>query len=339
MLDRVGLTCGKFMPFHKGHELMIDFAAAMLDCVVVMVSGQETDTIPLSKRYKWVSDTYQHNKKVIVVKFIDDITYEGEPDINGTIHDPIFWGKWIKAFNEAAPNATHFFSSDMYGKLAAEYLGIEWLPVDPGREMFQISGTKIRKNFINEFRFLTTEAKKDLVKKVVVIGPESTGKSTLVSNLAKYFDTSFANEWGRTICLAKDNALLTEKDFKNIAVAQQTLIDIAIKNSNNGVVFSDTEAYTTYLFGKLYLNVEFEDIKQKAIEQQFDLYILLAPTVEWIQDGTRTIHQKKARIKFFNDLLIFLVESRKSFVVIEESDFDNRTEAAITAVKDILNRN
>jgi HTH-type transcriptional repressor of NAD biosynthesis genes len=333
---RSGITCGKFMPFHRGHELMIDFAAAVLDHVVVMVAGKETDTVPLSLRYKWVAETYKGNPKVSVISFHDDITYVGEPDADGTIHDPIFWEKWVEAFRKAAPDATHFFSSDMYGKVAAEKLGIEWLPVDPDREMVHISGTKIRQQTTRNFDYLTLAAKKDLVKKVVVIGPESTGKSTLTAKLAEHFKTSFANEWGRTVCLAKNK--LTETDFENIAVAQQTLIDIAIKNSAGGVVFSDTEAYTTYLFGRLYLNKNLEAIRQRAINQKFDLYVLLAPTVEWIQDGTRTIDSQIAREKFFNDLYYFLVKHKKPFVVVDNDNFEDRTNEAIDAVQYLLTK-
>lgn len=331
---RSGITCGKFMPFHKGHELMIDFAAAMLDHVVVMVAGRETDVIPLSKRYKWVEKTYRHNPKVSVVRFVDDITYEGEPDADGTIHDPMFWKKWVVAFHAAAPTATHFFSSDQYGKVAAEKLGIEWLPVDPDREMVRVSGTKIRGATARNFDYLTLEAKKDLVKKIVVIGPESTGKSTLTVSLADHFGTSFTNEWGRTISVAKDK--LTEADFENIAVAQNTLVDIAIKNSSGGVVFSDTEAYTTYLFGQLYLDQDMEAIKQRAIGQKFDLYVLLAPTVKWVQDGSRVIEKQAARENFFNALRSFLVENKKSFVVIDAVDFEARTNQAIEAVQQLL---
>ena len=334
MRKKIGITCGKFMPFHKGHELMIDTAAEALDKVYVIVAGLETDEIPLMARYRMVRNTYKGNPKVKVVRFVDEITYEGQPDEHGTVLDPVFWEKWIAVFQHVAPKATHFFSSDMYGKVAAQKMGIRWLPIDPRREMAATSGTRIRENINANWNFMTQEARRYFTKRVAIVGPESTGKSTLTSQLAGVFETSFANEWGRAICEAADGNL-TEEDFNEIAVMQDALIKNAVKNANR-VMFTDTEAYTTYLFGKQYLNKNLGHIKQRAINQKFDLYILLAPTVEWVQDGTRILADYEVRRQFFDDLQAFLDENKKPYIILSHPYFAERTMHAIRAVKDLL---
>ena len=335
-MKTVGLTVGKFMPPHIGHKLMIDFGSIMYDEMVVIVGGEETDEIPVSKRVEWLEEHYA-GTNVRIEKFFDTIDIgTDEVDEHGTVTNDTFWKLWTAVFRHYAPNATHFVSSDWYGKRAAHDLGIEWVPVDLDRETFPISATAIREDPMQHWEYILPEAKGLYMKSVAVVGPESCGKSTLTKLLAEKFRTVGVPEFGRTLSFAKNNKL-TEDDFDTIVNGQMALT-IASAIHMNRIIFSDTEAYTTYLFGKIYLNKNLTHIKDFAISQQFDLYLLLAPTVNWVDDGLRVVPEDDARWKFFNDLKDFLEENNKPFIIIDAGDFGERRLEAVLAVNDLLEK-
>jgi len=337
-MRKIGLTIGKFMPLHKGHELMIDFGAAMLNEINVMVSGKETDEIPLMTRYDWVREKYKDNPKVKVHYHIDNSPTPVNVDKDGTVLDVDFKYYWAHEFQKHARGLTHIVTSDFYGQAMATLMNVEWLPVDPQREMVDISATKIRNDPMRYFNYISDVAKPYFVKKVAIVGPESTGKSTLVKDLALAIALSAkVTEYGRTLSESKRNDL-TEDDFMNITQGQQVLIDIAVANTKSMVVISDTEAYTTYLFTKKYLGYFVESIRSQATEQEIDLYIVLAPTVSWVDDGTRVMGDDEERRQFFDKMIELLEEDGKNYVVIDDVSFSDRTDSAFNAFEDFLNQ-
>lgn len=333
-----GVTIMKAMPLHRGHELLIDFGAAMLDSMYVIVSGKETDVIPVSQRYDWVCDYIDSNptlvEKIGVMLHIDESPTPVNVDDNGTVLDAEFQEYWKKEFSELVPDATHFVSSDMYGKTMAELLGIKWLPVDPDREMANISATQIRSNPSDYFNYISDVAKPYFVEKVAIVGPESSGKSTMVKDLKDYFDAGIVNEYGRTLSEVKNNDL-TKQDFLDIMNGQQAFIDIATRKANSPWVIIDTEAYTTYLFSKIYLGEHVPEILEFGHRQQIDHYIVLSPDVEWVNDGTRVISSYKERKKFFDSLIDILIDSGKSYSVIYDDDYSMRYGKSVRIVEEL----
>lgn len=341
MSKRVGVTIGKFMPLHKGHESMIKFGSMMLSELVVVVSGKLTDEINLSVRADWVREFCRKEQltNVTVVRHIDESPEFTSVDENGTVLDEDFQQYWRNEFTNIVPDATHFLSSDKYGKVMADLMEAEWLPFDPGREMLEISATKIRNDVQTYFWYISDVAKPHFVKKVAIVGPESCGKSTLVKYLADTFGCAFANEYGRTISVEKSNDL-DFIDFLDILNGQEALIDIAVKNTTVPLMITDTEAYVTHLFAEIYLRPEctspFSVFEARAKLQNFDLYIVLSPTVPWVNDGSRVMDKQQARWDFYERLISFLKENNKPFVTIDDTDFTARTLAAVKHIKNLL---
>lgn len=329
---KVGITIGKFMPLHAGHELMIEFGIAMCNEFNIIVSGKETDVIPLSVRWAWVNEKYGHLPNVFVHDHTDESPTPINVDEHGTVLDPEYQEYWKNEFTRMAPHATHFVSSDMYGKTMADLLGIKWLPVDPKREMINISATQIRDDVEYNFNMISDVAKPYFVHKIAIVGPESCGKSTLVRDLANHFGGSIVNEYGRTLSEVKENDLTVE-DFMDIVHGQQALIDIAVKNAKSPFVFIDTEAYTTYLFSKVYLGEYIEEIAEFGHTQEIDHYIVLSPTVEWVNDGTRVLGDQEKREKFYEDILNITVGQNKSVDVVTSTDFCERFWDAVDQVR------
>lgn len=329
---KCGITIGKFMPLHRGHELMIEFGIAMCrDQFDIFVSGNEDDVIPLSVRWEWVQSKYGCLPNVYVHEHIDKSPTAINIDENGTVLDPEFQEYWKNEFKRLVPDATHFVSSDMYGKTMAELLDIEWLPVDPKREMVNISATQIRNDPVTFFNYISDVAKPYFVKKIAIVGPESAGKSTMVEELADHFGSETVNEYGRTLSEVKENDL-TKEDFFTIMRGQQALIDIAVSKAMSPFVFIDTEAYTTYLFSKIYLDEYADEILEYGHCQEIDHYIVLSPDVEWVDDGTRVLGDQDKREQFYEEIVDILDKQSKSYETVEETDFSERFWSGVGAV-------
>ena len=335
-MTKIGVTIGKFMPLHKGHELMLDFGVAMLDKMNIIVSGSESDVIPLMVRYDWVRAKYKNNPNVTVHYHVDKSPTPINVDENGTVLDMDYQYYWANEFQKMAPKATHVVSSDMYGKTMAELLGIKWLPVDPKREMVNISGTEIRNDPATFFNHISDVAKPYFVKKIAIVGPESSGKSTMIQQLADYFGSEIVNEYGRTLSEVKGNDM-TKEDFLDIMNGQQALIDIVSEKAFSNFLFIDTEAYTTYLFSKIYLNEYMDEILEFGHEQDIDHYIVLSPDVEWVDDGTRVLGDQDKRQEFFQQMIGILEKQNKSFAVVETKDYRERFWEAVDEVNYIKN--
>jgi len=308
---RKAITIGKFWPFHYGHDLMITSALAIFDELHIIIGND--DPIKNKKVQTQMQARYDHNwgHKITYHQIVDDTVAE-EYDENGTAVDEEFWKSWTKTFKFFAPDATHFVSSDLYGKEAARRLGIEWFPVDPARQSVKISGTKIRSNLVEGWKYIVEEARYDHALKIAVLGPESSGKSTAISQL-NIPGVATVPEWGRTISEAKED--LTLADFMSIITTQACLVEAAVMHSP--VVVTDTEFFTTINFLKHYLPDETqkyelltspEAIETLVINAGYDRYIHFSATEEWTNDGQRIFPEFEDRKKFADEVSTMAVK-------------------------------
>lgn len=330
MPKRVALTIGKFMPLHEGHKLMLQSAAENFDEVVVIISSRDEqypDQPTLQERFDVLQDMYRYDDAVTIKMVLDLVGDPKNVDQDGTALDEDFLAHWDMIFKEAAPNATHFVSSDMYGKTCAERLGIEWFPVDPDRLVYNISATEIRAFPELHWHMIADDFKHFYRRKIAIVGPESSGKSTLTQYLAAMYEGSMAPEWGRTISEHKPK--LNSDDFVDIYNMQKLLSDSAEHNSDTGYSFHDTEALTTFLFSEIYLDSPSTWLKSMFARQDFDLYILLKPDLPWVDDGSRILEEDKSRLDFYDKLYYNLMQENKPFI---EIGGENRKRDAIIAI-------
>lgn len=345
---KVGVTIGKFKPMHLGHELMIDMAASELDELTVIVSDtpdQYTDTItedyPLNFRYKMIVEKMRKYPNVPVLKHTDVFGPPAEVDENGTGIGDEFWNYWTYVFKMLAPDATYFVSSDYYGQEAAKRMStdlhpVEWFPVDPGRELMPISATKIRDEPIKYWNYISQEFRQKFGKRVLVIGPESTGKSTLVKDLGQAWASPVVPEYGRILSESLDNSMGMEH-FRTIAKRHHEMESFAMRNSNTGLIISDTDVYTTYLFGKVYLGKEMLDLMRKHSLNHYDLVIILPPNIPWVDDGTRVLSAYKDREWFFNQLKRGY-KDHDNVMILEEIDRQKRVDIVSIEIAKLMDK-
>lgn len=144
--------------------------------------------------------------------------------------------------------------------------------------------------------------------KILIIGPESSGKSTLCKNIAERYGFHQVKEFGRFYTedlISQDSAKINFEDFLLIAKMQEKYIEESSKLFENIVV--DTDAITTAVFYKMFSSENnsfsqenFNLILHLSNIVIYDLVIHLFPDEVPVQDGTRTFLDEKRR-KNHND--------------------------------------
>ena len=122
------------------------------------------------------------------------------------------------------------------------------------------------------------------MKKVALIGPESTGKTTLCKQLAQHFKTEWVPEYARTY-IENLNREYKYHDIENIARMQQ--LQFYLHERKGGLVFFDTDLIITKIwFSERYNNVP-KWLNKALKKQNIQLYLLCKPDLEWEYDTVR----------------------------------------------------
>ena len=335
-----GLIIGKFDPPHIGHTMMIRFGLSMCEKMCVLVSGKEDDIILPVHRSFVISDHFVDEKNRLHMFSEYNDMEEGPKDSQGTVLDEDYWQYWIEKIKKKFPDVDALFTNDFYGERLAREIGAKWYPIDPERNFLNVSSTKIRNNMTSCWNYVIPEAKYAYGKRVAIVGPESSGKSTMAFSLSRNLPMAGdVSEYGRTLSEIRKNTL-SKEDF--IAILNGQSVAINAVQQIYPMVISDTEAITTYLFAKKYLMTpedknEVEKIAMnKAMNQIFDLYIVLSPDVEWVDDGWRIIRNRKEREEWFEDTIRILTNLKRNYVVITGNDFYERYQKARQHILDLL---
>jgi len=322
----------KALPPHLGHLYLIDTAISQSEHTHVIITHNSSQSIPGDIRYKALKAIYQHNKNVTIYSVSD----EGLPQHDNECETKDeFYSYWVPLVYSHVDELDVVFTSEDYGDEFAEYLGIKHILVDKDRSKYPISGTMVRSNPFKYWNFIPDEVKPFFVKRIVVMGPESCGKSTLTQNLANHYQTNFVIEYGRLVY--ENNGGVTIDDFIPISTGRQDLEDWMIKHSNK-LLFCDTEDITTYLFSKMFYPDECNKVEgyfQEILERKpkYDLYLLMKPDCDGVQDGTR--HFLDERWEHYEMIKLELVNRGCKFVEIG-GDWDNRFKESISVINDFL---
>ena len=123
------------------------------------------------------------------------------------------------------------------------------------------------------------------MKKVVVTGSESTGKTELARRLGEHFDAPVAEEFVRSFAASKQGKI-DFADHGPIARGQMASEDAAVARARDLAVL-DTDLVSTVVYCEHYFGRSPEWIEQEARARAADLYLLCATDIPWIADGVR----------------------------------------------------
>jgi len=277
---RRGLVIGKFYPPHLGHKFLIDTATASCGQVDVVVCVRPDQTIPGPMRVRWLQEMCPAVNVLEVEDICDDDNSER-------------WAQYVKQILGRTPDIV--FTSEDYGVPFAKYLGCEHVLVDRARSKFSVSGTLVRNEPFKFWEFLHPCVRAHYVRRVCVLGAESTGTTTMARELAKELSTVWVPEYGRDYAESKLPVVdqnrhpsyeWKSKEFEHIAIEQAKRED-AIAREANRVLICDTDALATSVWHERYMGFRSQAVERIARSRSYDLYLLTDCDIPFEQDGTR----------------------------------------------------
>lgn len=341
MKYKVGMYGGSFDPLHIGHIHDIIKASSICEELYVIISwcdGRESTSKEL--RYRWILNATRHLPNVKIILIEDKAVSKEEYNTN------YYWEKGAKDIKNAIgkPIDVVFCGDDYYGTNRFESLYCpESKVIYFERKEVPISSTEIREWASNHWDYIPNVCKSYYTRKVLIVGGESTGKSTLVQNLALAYNTNFVSEVGRDTCAyAGGEKYMTVDDLYENLLKQRINVDEAAKSSNR-ILFVDTDALTT----KFYVNFLLDETSPHAKLcnelalaihniNKWDLVLFLEPTVDFVQDGTRSEEIASDREKYSNQIKALLQENGVRYICLD-GDYLDRFVKAKSIIKNQLN--
>ncbi|PRY40817.1 AAA family ATPase [Umezawaea tangerina] len=297
---RHALVLGKFYPPHAGHHHLVRTAAGRSDRTTVAVLGSSAESIPLAERVAWLAAEHAADPGVAVLGDLDDHPMDFEDDAIWELHVGVTRSVLARrAILDGDPTGAPVdvvFSSEAYGDELAKRLGAEHIPVDPSRSTFPVSGTAIREDPRGNWHHLAPATRRGLAARIVVVGAESSGTTTLSQALASQLGAPWVPEYGRRHTELKlaaarafdpeaglDGLVWTVGDFVDVAVRQQADEDAAV---DGPLLVCDNDAWAATVWGHRYLGTPRADIAPNARKPA--LYLLTDHVgVPFEQDGWR----------------------------------------------------
>jgi HTH-type transcriptional repressor of NAD biosynthesis genes len=274
---RKAFVFGKFMPFHKGHEAMIRFALTKCDFLSVLICVSNQETMPAVLRKSWLDETFRQEQRVEILTYhYDENILPSTSETSASVSEV-----WAAAFSELFPGYSILVTSEPYGDLVAGFMGIQHIPFDPERKHFPVSATMVRNNLNLAWSYLPGSVKATMVKKVVILGTESTGKTTLTGRLARHFHAAAVMEAGRDI--VADSNDFSMDDLYTIATEHARRIQAA----DAPLLIIDTDIHITMSYGEYAFRQTMQIEENIFAINKADLYLYLDNDVPFVQDGTR----------------------------------------------------
>lgn len=179
------------------------------------------------------------------------------------------------------------------------------------------------------------------IKKVVIIGPESTGKSTLCRELAKHYKTLWVPEYAREFLLKKENhydyddlltiaknQLLQEDQYAEKLKAQQKKHSTSLSSS---MLFIDTDMYVMKVWCEFVFGECHPWILEKIAERKYDFYLLCNADLPWVKDELREYPDLEIRQRLFSIYKDIMVNQSTPWVLISGNN-EQRLESAIREI-------
>lgn len=333
MRYRVGLYGGSFHPLHMGHLDCIIQAANLCERLYIVLSiGKNRGEIDGRVRYRWLYQLTRHIGNVKILTLEDDARSKAEYSERLWFED----AEKVKA--QVGEKIDVVFCGSDYDKNSF------WGRCYPESELHifprnGISSTAIRENPYRHWDWLPNVVKPYYVKRVLLVGGESTGKSTLTINLAHRFNTNYIDEAGRDISeRSGTDTLMLSEDFTEILL-QHKLNEIKAIEHSNKVLFIDTDTLITQFYMNFLEDPQIE--KNRALSDAidgvntYDLILFLEPDVAFVQDGDRSEIIHANREKYSEQIKALFRAHGRQFISVHGS-YQERYQMAVRAVNGLL---
>ena len=307
----IGICFGGYCPMHRGHLDVIMTAKKQCDKVFVVVCGYDDEPraneihLDLNKRYALVTEFFKGDEQITVLKINDT-----KLGIDESMSDHN-WKVWTdevhRQISEIVPETFRIpFIFYVAEKSYYDHLeNLKYTTVLIPRNN-PISATLIRKEPMKWFHQIVKTFQPYFVKNILVIGTASEGKTTLVSDISKYFNIPKTIEFGR-LYMEKRNIKdpdLVANDFHQFISGQYEEYKTAVMNATYGITIQDTDNLVTLMYANAYQldpdirlsQADFLALFQhaKSIQKYFSwdhIFVLTPGNENFVDDGARYMKQ------------------------------------------------
>ena len=365
---KVGVVFGCFAPLHQGHLDCIMRAKKENDggCIVI-VCGFDGDKggemMPLKRRYRYVREFFADDD-LVAVYAIDDGEIGAKPYPDG-------WKQWLGEFYKIFDKAVEpDWNSSIFKN---PYPKRHWYAGDPnyvsdlierGEEATlldrvadnPICATMIRQNPIKHWDKITFPFRRLFSHNILICGTASEGKSTLTTDLGKYFNAPYSYEYAREYM--KDSCVidweLDGADYMAFLEGQYNLNRKLINSpGNHGIFFADSDSMVTRMYAEYYAKdptcaLTEEEFKQVAnmadaitAKCRWDKIFLIAPHGVFVDDHERYMAHSgmKERMELYEILVKNLKESGNwDKVVVLNGNYYENFMTVVKYVREVMAR-
>lgn len=175
-----------------------------------------------------------------------------------------------------------------------------------------------------------------MTKRIVVIGPESTGKSTLCQQLAVHYKTVWVKEYAREYLL-KNGTNYTFDNLLDIAKGQLQLEDAAAQSltANHSPLIIDTDMYVMKVWCEFVFEKTHHWILNRLVERKYDLYLLCNTDLPWVKDELREYPDLISREKLYHHYKDAMINQHVPWVDIS-GGYEERLQKAVEAIDQLL---
>ena len=316
-----GLIIGKFMPLHAGHQYLIARARQQVTSLDLVLFTKTSEPIPGHLRAAWLRELYP-DLAVHHLHVDHQVDYESAEA----------WSFWVHAIRSVMPSGPDLvFSSEPYGDELARRLGARHVQVDADRARVPVSASQIRANPLANWGYLPLPVRPYYVRRVCLLGAESTGKTTLAAALAEHFNTVWVPEYAREYLTANGN-VVAPADMSRIARGQADSEERLARQANR-VLICDTNCLTTQLWHEHYFGQVPAEIAELADSRTAHLYCVTGLDGPWVADDLRDSPGQRGH---FHQRFCDELTARSLPFIVLNGPHEQRLRQAVAAVEGLL---
>ena len=317
---KFGVIIGNFLPLHNGSLTLCKVAKTLSEDLIIMVINRKNDPVSIELRLSWLKMEFP----TAIIKKISIETSTPNINIIKFVLDGISKNDVYSEF--------HIFSSDTHAVNLAKALKIKYTILDPYRLAQNIQSENLLTDPYGQWFEMPFSVRSSLIRRVVLIGPESVGKSTLANKIkSSFFPQPFLPEYGRPYEIFRDPGPYYDEEFEKI-ISVHAAHRKALMPFSGPIFVEDTDELATAVWVEMLMQKQLP-----SIEIQIKLpyhYLLMDPTVPFTSEETRYFDKQK-RIEFFNKIKNKLDHYNASYQILTGSWSEREIEANIV-IKNLL---
>jgi len=319
-----GMAVGKFWPPHHGHHAMINHLVEQCERTLVLVCATPEQVPSGLDRALWLQQVHPGAEVVVCDDFCDWHFPHGCREECSR--------EWADRVHELGLGPIDVVvSSESYGERFAGLLGARHVDFDPERSAHPVSGTAVRASLADSWGSLHPVTRAGMFRRVVVLGAESTGTTTLVNDLSSALGLPCTPELGRTVswelyARAGDMTAVTwtERHFWTIVNAQVRTELLALHAAEAAApgplgpwLVCDTDTLATVAWWERYLKSPSAPLLEFASARLADLYVITSPDGVEFDDSDPTRDGRHVRRSMHERLVELVRASGRPWLTVE----------------------